>query len=134
MLKISGIMRSNLLDKDFELLLRSPILENIVDNGFATELDIQQGLFSQKKLQLTTRFQDFKDCIEYLDHSDFQIRKTINRRWGTSDRLLKIIEQQIGRTISQGALLVALDLRGVELERIDDRDDAFMNITDHSLL
>jgi len=129
---ISGIMRSNLLDKDFELLLSSTILSDIIDDGFATELDNQLGLFSQKKLRLTTRFEDFLKCNKFLDNSDLKFRNGINRHWGTTERLHEIVEKQIDKTISHGALLLALDLRGMELERIDDRKDAFMSISDRT--
>ena len=132
MLEISGIMRSSQLEEDFELLLQSSSLREIVDDGFATESDIQQGVFTSKKNDLTYRVQDFKEITNLLDHSDLHIRGTVNRRWGTSERLLSIVEQKLGKSVSHGALLLALDLRGMRLERIESRKDAYLSISNKS--
>ena len=128
-------MRSNLIDWDFRLLLEASTLNDVVDDGFATDQDEQLGLFDQKKALLATRYEDFKACMDFFDHRDLCFRRRgINRNWGTSDRMLKIIEQHLGRQISHGALLLALDLRGMNLERIDNRKDVFMGISDRTSL
>ncbi len=128
-------MRSWLLDRDFALLSRSFTLYEIVDDGFATDLDRIQGIFLQKKNLLKTRFQDFKDCMDFLDPVDRLIhQKRINRKWGTSEDLLKIVEDHFGHPISHGALLFALDLRGVWLEQINGRKDAYLSISSKSEL
>ncbi|MFA5833958.1 MAG: hypothetical protein WDA22_10835 [Bacteroidota bacterium] len=129
---ISGILRSNLLDKDFELLLQSRMLSDIIDDGFATNIDLKHGLFGQKKILLSTRLNDFVESILILDGLDLKFRKGINRHWGTTERMLKVVEKLSGRAISHGALLLALDLRGMAFESIEGRKDAFMSISDRT--
>ena len=51
----SSIWRSKLIEKDFELLLQSRVLNEIIDDGFATEQDYARGEFKQKKALLATR-------------------------------------------------------------------------------
>ena len=124
---ISGIMRSNLLDKDFELLLKSGQLFDVIDDGFASDEDEQE--FDGKKLLLATRLQDFLDCTKVFDNSRLGVRKTINKNWGTTADLLKIVGNNLGRPISHGAMILALDLRGVQFETIEGRKDANMTLS-----
>jgi hypothetical protein len=129
----SGIMRSGLLDKDFELLAKSRNLACIVDDGIASDHDYLQGLFHSKKSLLATRLQDFLDCLAFLDRSDLRFRKrSINKGWGTTQRLLEMVEDSIGHPISHGALMLALDLRGMILETIPDQKDTYMTISNKS--
>lgn len=129
---MGGIMRSGLLDRDFDLLLKSRALYSVIDDGFATDGDMRQGLFPQNKAQLALRYQDFKDCMDFFDRSYLRHRKGVNRRWGTTARLKSMVEKRLGRPISHGALLLALDLRGVGLEQIEGQRDAYMCISDRS--
>jgi hypothetical protein len=130
---ISGIMRSGLLDKDFELLAKSSNLMCIVDDGIATDDDYRQGLFQPKRALLATRLQDFLTCLAFLDKSDLRFRRwSINKGWGTTQRLLEMVEDSIGHPISHGALMLALDLRGMILETIPDCKDAYMTISNKS--
>ena len=125
----SSIMRSQLLDKDFELLLKAGSLFFVVEDGFITGEDQRLGLYSIKKKALATKFQDFMDCLTFLDKSIVEFRRNVNMQWGTSERLLKMIETHYGRALSHGALLLALDLRGTKIFPIEDRKDAYLNFS-----
>ena len=122
-------MRSSLPEEDFAILLSIPATKPIIDDGMETSDDHSQGTWTTKKDLLKTRCQDFKDCLGYLGKAGLKITTKVNKKWGTSKDILNAIERDLGRPISHGALILALDLIGVQQESIDERKDTYVSIS-----